>query len=563
MISPGKARLYLHTVSKLRAGQIYFRGVAALRQRLNIPRGPETKDSFAAPERASLKARRPFQERAGRVSFEYAKNSFKFLNEISAFGAQIDWRCPEKGRLWRYNLHYFDYLESENSGPAVGLNLIRDWIRQNPPGTADSWDPFPISLRIVNWTKFLSNLPSPDDIAPEIINSAYLQTLWLEGLLEYHLLGNHLFKNAKALVFCGLFFRGDDAERWLSKGLAILDEQIDEQILPDGGHFERSPMYHSMILEDCLDLLNVCADKPHAGLNELAARLRNRLPEMMRYLSGMSHPDGQIALFNDAAFGIEAPPAQLVNYYEQLLGEPAPEVTGLFLSFPDSGYFVMSPRTGEKLIIDCGPVGPDYQPGHSHCDTLSFELSIKGRRVIVDSGCFQYEDGPIRQYNRGNLGHNTVTVDGENQSEVWGAHRCARRARPLYARFACKNEEIFFEGAHDGYRRLRGRPIHHRRITHNGNTYAIADELEGRGCHSIASRLHINPAMTVDSSSNEAIIRHQGDFLAAISSPFGHPIQRAVGWYCPEFGIKEPCCVLSVSLAEASLPCDTGWVIRT
>ena len=477
-------------------------------------------------------------------------------------GERIDWNPSDTSRLWRYNLHYFDYLHPGNPlDPATGVGLIKNWVENNRPGTPDAWDPYPTSLRLVNWIKYLSQINStPLDVC-SLVQSAYLQAGRLEQSLEYHLLGNHLFKNAKALIFCGIFFKEKDAERWLSKGISILSDELDEQILPDGGHFERSPTYHSMILEDCLDLLNVCANKPHTGLKKLSGLLRERLPSMMSFLLGMTHPDGQIALFNDAAFGIDTPPRRLAEYYLKLVDKPPAGMIDSSWSFPDSGYFIMAPRTGERLIIDCGPIGPDYQPGHAHCDTLSFELSVKGHRVIVDSGCFQYEDGPIRQYNRGNPGHNTVSIDGQNQSEVWGAHRCARRARPLYARLECNRGDIIFEGAHDGYRRLKGRPVHHRRVLWSENTYAVKDSIEGRGVHLIESRLHIHPALSVDLTSKGAVIKYREEFLAAISSI--QAIEKTDGWHCPEFGIKEPCCVLRISLSGASLPCDTGWIIRT
>lgn len=222
--------------------------------------------------------------------------------------------------------------------------MIQDWIENNRPGAPDAWDPYPTSLRLVNWIKYLSRLNSAPPEISSMVQSAYLQAGRLEKSLEYHLLGNHLFKNAKALIFCGIFFKGKDAQRWLSKGISILRDELDEQILPDGGHFERSPMYHSMILEDCLDLLNVCANKTHPGLEKLSELLRQRLPSMMRFLLGMTHPDGRIALFNDAAFGIEMPPQHLAEYYLKLLGKSPPALIDSSWSFPDSGYFVMAPR---------------------------------------------------------------------------------------------------------------------------------------------------------------------------------------------------------------------------
>jgi len=554
--------LYLRTITHLRARQVVCRGRNAIRKLANGCPYSSPVDVRYPVEWAGIEPAVPFASRPWIDSSATSHNNFRFLNQSIGFGERIEWNPHDANRLWRYNLHYFDYLHPGNPlDPATGIGLIQDWVENNRPGAPDAWDPYPTSLRLVNWIKYLSQINYTPSEVHSVVQSAFVQAGCLEQSLEYHLLGNHLFKNAKALIFCGIFFEGKDAQRWLSKGISILSDELHEQILPDGGHFERSPMYHSMILEDCLDLLNVCANKPHSGLAKLSELLRERLPSMVRFLFGMTHPDGRIALFNDAAFGVEVPPQHLARYYQNLVEKPLPGTIDSSLSFPDSGYFIMAPRDGERLVIDCGPIGPDYQPGHAHCDTLSFELSIKGHRVIVDSGCFQYEDGPIRLYNRGNPGHNTVSIDGQNQSEVWGAHRCARRARPLYARLERKHGDIIFEGAHDGYRRLKGSPVHHRRVLLSENTYAVKDSIEGRGIHLIESRLHIHPALSVDLTSEGAVIRYREESLAVISSI--QAIEKTDGWYCPEFGIKEPCCVLKISLPGASLPCETGWVIRT
>ena len=191
---------------------------------------------------------------------------------------------------------------------------------------------------------------------------------------------------------------------------------------------------------------------------------------------------------------------------------------------------------------------------------LSFELSLNGRRVVVDSGCFQYEEGPIRKYNRGNAGHNTVTIDGENQSEVWGAHRCARRARPLYAKLNKQpDNSLVFEGAHDGYRRLSGSLIHHRRISWFGDKCLIEDRVEGKGHHEIESRLHIHPSLSVNYTGEEVIILDEREVLVGISLLGNGRIEKTEGWYCPEFGIKKPCVILASFKTSFSLPFKCGW----
>lgn len=486
-----------------------------------------------------------------------------FLNIRKEFDpVRFDWASQEQGKLWRYNLHYFDYLQEPKR--SNGPELIESWLLVNPLGTPDAWEPYPVSLRMVNWIKFFLSPAAHGKVEERWLQSLYQQALWLEKNIEYHLLANHYFKNGKALIFAGLFFCGSNADRWLKKGLNIVEQELNEQILPDGGHFERSPMYHAMILEDCLDLFNIMGGQKIAEVQALQQRIREKAEGMLGFLAGMTHPDGEIALFNDAALGIEAKLEWLAAYFERLTRKKAPSFAGDYGSFAATGYYVMAPQAGDRLIVDCGPVGPDYQPGHAHCDTLSFELSLKGRRVIVDSGCCQYVDGEIRRYNRGNAGHNTVTIDGENQSEVWGAHRCARRARPLYGRLDKMHDgTLVFKGAHNGYQRLKGKPVHHRTITWSGHTCLIEDRIEGRGRHDIESRLHIHPTLVVEGADGCVMIRDGADHLATISVQGGSSIATSDGWYCPEFGLQQPCVVLVSRFNKVSLPFSTGWVIYT
>jgi uncharacterized heparinase superfamily protein len=513
--------------------------------------------AFPAPRKLSTAApwlRRPPQGKGG----------FTFLNLRKDFPTcSIDWRSPEMPKLWRYNLHYFDYLHGLEQPVMEGLRLIDDWIANNPAGVEDAWEPFPVSLRIVNWIKFFIG-DGRGQATPERLKSLYRQTLWLERNIEHHLLANHLFKNAKALVFAGVFFEGSVSQCWLAAGAKILQEQLYEQVLADGGHFERSPMYHSMILEDCLDLVNLCRGQKVPVAWALAEQVEPVCRKMMRFLNGLTHPDGRIALFNDAAFGIEAHPAELSAYFKRLSGSAADSPAVGSWSFPNTGYFVMAPRAGDRLIVDCGPVGPDYQPGHSHCDTLSLELSLKGRRVVVDSGCCQYQDCEIRRYNRGNAGHNTVTIDGANQSEVWNAHRCARRAYPLYARLKVREDgSIHFEGAHDGYKRLKGKPVHHRNITWAGDRIAIEDRIEGQGVHEIESRLHIHPDLKVEATGNEVLVSDKGRLLLSVSAAPGQgSVVIESGWYCPEFNKKFNCPVITFKARNVLLSVKFGWKLK-
>ena len=130
--------------------------------------------------------------------------------------------------------------------------IIQQWIDQNPPVAGNGWEPYPTSLRIVNWIKWAL---SGNKLSSEANQSLATQVRHLCGNIEYHLLGNHLFVNAKALVYAGLYFDGEEAQGWYRRGIEILIEQIPEQFLSDGAHFELSTTYHALLTEDLLDIL--------------------------------------------------------------------------------------------------------------------------------------------------------------------------------------------------------------------------------------------------------------------------------------------------------------------
>ncbi len=233
---------------------------------------------------------------------------FRFLNEEHTLG-DIGWDNLSVERLWRYNLHYFDDLNASSAAGRATQHreLVTRWIGENPPGKGTGWEPYPTSLRIVNWVKWFVGGTRAE---ARWVHSLAVQARWICKRLECHLLGNHLLANAKALVFAGCFFEGPEAEDWVSRGLAILERELHEQILADGGHFERSPMYHALVLEDVLDLLAIIGARAPvtSAVRRLEPGLREIAPRMLRWLHAMMHPDGTLGLFNDTAEGI-APPA--------------------------------------------------------------------------------------------------------------------------------------------------------------------------------------------------------------------------------------------------------------
>ena len=538
--------LYYHTLRHLRPGQLTGRVWFALQR---------TKpDISSAPRRRPVAA--PFPLQPLRTPSMVEQGVFRFLNVTRHLTTAGDWNDPGAARLWRYNLHYFDDLNAADREARSSWHerLIDRWIVENPPGAGTGWEPYPLSLRIANWIKWTTSGFALSDIA---VHSLAVQARYLRRTLEYHLLGNHLLANAKALVFAGLFFNGDESREWLDTGLGILDVQFTEQILGDGGHFERSPMYHSIVLEDVLDLLAISRVYPSVVPLPMLDRWKSVASDMSRWLAAMCHPDDDISFFNDAAFGIALTPAQLrvcagaMGFAESV--SPSEDVTRL----DESGYVCVR-RGSVFLIFDAAPVGPDYTPGHAHADTLSFELSWGTQRILTNSGTSTYAKGPQRERERSTAAHNTVVVDAEDSSEVWSAFRVARRARLLDLKVERTDGTVRIACAHDGYQRLKGAPLHRRTIEVAEHRVRVRDVVSGHGIHEARGRFHLHPDVRLEETvGGDWLILMPKGIRLRMRGLDGLRLLREKGEYAPEFGRVVSRSVLLWRVAR-SLPLSAG-----
>ena len=565
-----KAARYWHTLRHLKPVQFYGR----VWFRLYRPRVGDLV-SLAQP-RLPLGA---WQTSAGRAPSMLESTTFRFLNRTHELPLQGGWNDAALEKLWLYNLHYFDDLNAQDASARLGWHrpLIARWIAENPPASGNGWEPYPTSLRLVNWVKWLATGHVP---LAGMGNSLVLQSGWLAGRLEQHLLGNHLFANAKALVFAGLYFQGPQAASLLAKGLKIIEYQLPEQVLADGGNFERSPMYHAIFLEDVLDLINAAQFWPGLVPDTQVACWRETAGLMLSWLAGMTHPDGEIALFNDAAFGV-APGVDELKAYAKRLGvtnphqdrEPCradfspPRSTEVdpaniqkipdLLHFADSGYVRLQNRDA-VAFLDAASIGPDYFPGHAHADTLSFELSVFGQRVVVNGGTSRYGLGPERLRERGTAAHSTVQVAGADSSEVWGGFRVARRAYPFdldlqpeIGRVAC---------SHDGYCRLPGAPVHRRAWQLKSLGLQVTDTVQG-GAQSAVARYIFHPAVQITHA--EGLTWHLtlvGGQILQITVLHGQGCLVPAS-YAPEFGAQLPTQALVVELTAGVAEVAISWAV--
>jgi len=482
----------------------------------------------------------------------------RLLDETREIGSPLVWDAPDVPRLWRYHLHYFDDLVARDAPERAAWHedLIQRWIAENPPGRGTGWEPYPASKRIVRWIQWTrSGAAHSGPLSTALGDSLATQVRWLSRRLEWHLLGNHLWSNAKALIYAGCFFAGSEADAWREQGERILARQLSEQVLDDGGHFELSPMYHALALEDVLDLLNAARAWPGRVDASLLAALAVSAPRMQRWLECMCHPDGELAAFNDCALGLAPSSAALADYARRL-GLEACAPTLAFEHLAASGY-VRAERGPFALFCDVGAIGPDYLPGHAHADSLSFELSVQGRRCVVDSGCSTYAVGPERSRQRGTAAHNTVLVDGRDSSEVWSSFRVARRARTRDVTASSDSEQVVVEAAHDGYAQRSG-PIHRRRFELAERRLSIHDRLEGAFEHAEA-RLHLHPDVRTSVIGPHALrlalgeltleLRAEGARLALEDSSWHPGFNRALPSRCAVARFDGPSARLHLELA--------------
>ncbi len=466
---------------------------------------------------------------------------FRFLNEEHALDAPSAWDNSAVDKLWLYNLHYFDDLNAEGCAARSDWHrdLIGRWVSDNAPGKGTGWEPYPASLRIVNWIKWAL---AGNDLEPKWLHSMAVQARWLAKRLEVHLLGNHLFANAKALVFAGLFFQGSESVAWLEKGMAILAREVPEQILPDGGHCERSPMYHALAVEDMLDLINLAAASPE-GIPEpwssFVSSWSDTVGRMRIWLTAMCHPDGEIAFFNDAALGVAPSSAELDAYAGRLLLPPTPVPHDGVTNLADSGYIRVQ-RGTMVALLDVAPLATDYLVGHAHADTLSFELSLFGHRVLVNSGTSRYGVGTERSRQRGTAAHNTVVIDNEDSSEVWGGFRVARRAKPFGLAVQHNENGSRIVCSHDGYARLPGKPSHQRGWYFSDGSLEIVDVIEGEFREAV-SRLFFSPGVELSQQNSGETGRAALDAGRIMAwSVEGAEARIEPATYHPEFGAVEP-----------------------
>ena len=426
-----KLLLYKNTVQKMKLSQINARVRKALGLKNTLGVMPERWNGqlylFCPAEELDFDP--VFLSRFDVNEFE--KGNVTFLHESEAMDWNGEWKAPDRSALWNFNLHYFEYLMSyvkvykRTQNPKY-MNAIKtcitSWIKRNPVQLGgNGWAPYTISLRLVYWFSCMFYLSDELDekLKEQMIASAYEQFFYLSGHLEKDLLANHYFEDIKALILCAIVFQDYNM---LDRALIEFKKECKEQILPDGMHYELSPMYHKIILEDILRVAIALR-----SINKADSELEKYIQPMLDVAYSFEEGLDRIPLFNDGGNNVAKSLESLL-----LTAKKHFYITPQYKTqLPYSGYYFFQ-WDGWKLIVDAGAVGPSYNAGHAHCDAMSFELFYNGKPIVVNCGTYAYQCNE-RNFFRSTAAHNTVMVEDVEQSQCWSIFRVGKVSRLIAA----------------------------------------------------------------------------------------------------------------------------------
>ena len=486
------------------------------------------------------------------------------------------------------------------------LNELLAWVEQNPPALGVNWAaPLEIALRLLSWCWALSAVREFEGFTPEaqkrIVGSVGLQLRHMNRNLSMQSsANNHLIAQAAALFVCGSVFCGlRGAAAWTDRGAGILWREILRQTFADGVSKEQSVHYHGFVAELCaMSLLFARRNGIQAP-----ASVTERLGRMCDFLLAVSGPGGETPAIGDSddqsAFLPESPrgfldgllacAAHLLNRedlacaidevpleaalllgreglarVDSMAGRPArglkPTRRGS-RAFSEGGYYVLNggaPGLDACCVFDCGELGLGSTAAHGHSDCLSVTLRANGREVLIDPGTFTYHSQPEwRSYFRSTAAHNTVSVDGQSQSQMLGPFVWGRRARPLLEDVTLESYFDLVTASHDGYAGMKD-PVRHRRtvVFVRPGTLMIVDLLSGKSWHEYEQNFHLGGEAAMLADEGCVSVRTGSDgaetllFCPAIGSTAAELVsgetRPILGWNSPRFWEKTPSQCLSV-----------------
>lgn len=437
---------------------------------------------------------------------ELMMDKVTILHSSKDFDWKSKWNFDDRSALWNFNFHYFEYLFSlvkawKDSGEKKYLEktfeIISGWINCNPAGVKPAWASYPTSLRIVNWIGYFGCTAEsmPDEFKKTFLDSLHRQYAYLSRHLEKDILGNHYFENLKSLLLASLFFKD---KLMFARVLPLFKAECEEEILSDGMHFELSPMYHKIIFEG---MLRVALALRETGKSD--EKIESYLQPMLDVAYSFEEGLERVPLFNDGGNNVAKSLDALLAAADRYFGlKPC-----LKNRLEAGGFYIFKREINAhtwKLIVDAGQPGPAYIPGHAHCDAMSYELFCDGKPVIVNCGTYAYQCKE-RNFFRSTAAHNTVMIDGTEQSQCWGSFRLAKRSQTKVLEVT--DNSITMEMTDWKSRKAQRKIVFDDILT-------VTDTAWG---HSLASFIHVLWGLEISHSAEENTVSH---------------------FYSPDFGVK-------------------------
>lgn len=439
--------------------------------------------------------------------------------------------------------------------------IVDSWITACPYPRGPNWSSgLENAIRLINWAvtwQLVGGSGSPLFAGEE---GGAFRGRWLRSVYQHlHFVRGHYsrFSSANNHLMgeaAGVFIGGStwplwpEALRWRDAAYGIVLQQAEAQIAPDGVSREQTFSYQRFVLE----FLLLCRMAAVGAGKGAPAGIDGRLRASLRFLGAVMDASGRQPMVGDGDDGCVvrfghgpsfsplrsvlvacgrtlgvAPQLRASDVDQQAArwlhggaaSEPAtaPDAAGAQggLAFPDGGYYLLGdagPRADAvRMLVDAGPLGYLSIAAHGHADALAVTLSVHGRDVLVDPGTFVYHGAPEwRRHFRGTRAHNTITVDGRDQSEWAGSFMWLRHARAHCLRFEASPGRDEFSGEHDGYRRLDDPVTHRRDVVRDGRCFTVTDRLECAGAHEVEQWWHFSEDCRVVREGSTLVVENAG-----------------------------------------------------
>jgi hypothetical protein len=523
------------------------------------------------------------------------------------FGKELDYRDAERvgdiKYLWEPNRHAhlvtlaqaWALTRKPEYRDAIMAQLA-SWFLACPYGYGPNWaSSLEVALRLLNWScawQLLGReaMEEHPDFRDRWLESVYQHAQFIRGWLSLHSsANNHLIGEAAGLFIAGLAWPHWPAARdWVASGKEILEREALAQNAPDGVNREQAVWYQQFVL----DLLVTALLAGKANGQWFSADYESRIEVMMDFIASIMDAGGNVPMIGDADDGLamnlsfellpyrsllalgailfkrgdfKLKAGSLDDRARWLLGAAADaeftrldiEKTRLPLrqAFPEGGYFILGSEFDSaneiRVVADAGPLGYCSIAAHGHADALSFTLSAGGTEFLIDPGTYAYHTQERwRQYFRGTSAHNTVRIDGLDQSVPGGNFMWLKHARSACSLWLSSADQDTFEGWHDGYMRLED-PVKHRRLIQvqkAARQVLVEDTLEMEDEHDVELFFHCSEHCDVEPLPGGYLLSAGGSSVKLVVPQFEnalHVVQRAsaapiAGWVSRAFDRRAP-----------------------